>query len=218
MRVEQAGPGDAGVWDAFAAQQGASAPFTHAAWLDILQECFNITPCWLRAISSDGATAGLLAVYHTGSAITGPHVTTLDGGALARDQGVVDALYAEAGAFAARMGARYLLARGGPMPALPSPGEIRTVWTSVDTGISPEAAFSKLSSNTRRKIRKAEKNGYAVSIDHNAGDDFYGVYARNVRDLGTPVMAACLFRAMIARCAAAPSRGIRPPAKYPAER
>lgn len=199
MRVERIGPGDTRAWDTFAKELGTVSPFSHAGWRDILQDCFNVTPCFLRAISGGGATAGILPLYYTASAITGPHVTTLDGGAFARDQEAVEALYAEAGKVSAEMGARYLLARGGPMPSLESAGEVHTVWTVVDTSVRADAAFSRLSSNTRRKIRKAEKEGYTVALDNSAVDDFYGVYARNVRDLGTPVMGPCLFRAMTAR-------------------
>lgn len=60
------------------------------------------------------------------------------------------------------------------------------IWPESD----PQEQFSAFSSNLRRKIRKAAKNGIAVSEGREELlDDFYEVYSRNCHRMGSPFLA-----------------------------
>jgi predicted N-acyltransferase len=61
----------------------------------------------------------------------------------------------------------------------------------------PEAVFRRLYKNVRNKIRKAKKSGVEISRDLAGLGDFYRVYARNLRDLGTPVLSRRFFEAVV---------------------
>jgi predicted N-acyltransferase len=51
--------------------------------------------------------------------------------------------------------------------------------------------------NVRNKIRKAKKSGVEISRDLAGLGDFYQVYARNLRDLGTPVLSRRFFETVV---------------------
>jgi FemAB-related protein (PEP-CTERM system-associated) len=61
-----------------------------------------------------------------------------------------------------------------------------------------EAAWKALSSERRNRVRKGEKAGLnATWWGVEALDDFYAVYAANMRDLGSPVHSQGFFRTML---------------------
>jgi FemAB-related protein (PEP-CTERM system-associated) len=65
----------------------------------------------------------------------------------------------------------------------------------VPLDTAPEALWSALSSRLRGKIRKAEKSGADCSIGGAEQiNDFYRVFALNMRNLGTPVYSLSFFQ------------------------
>jgi predicted N-acyltransferase len=61
-----------------------------------------------------------------------------------------------------------------------------------------EAQEKIFSSNLRRKIRKAEKNGISIRMGRQElTDDFYSVYSRNCHRLGTPVLKKDFYAGML---------------------
>ena len=66
----------------------------------------------------------------------------------------------------------------------------KRVRLSLDLLQSPEALFSTFKSKLRSQIRKPMKEGLTVRIGHlDLVDEFYEVFAQNMRDLGSPVHA-----------------------------
>ncbi len=63
---------------------------------------------------------------------------------------------------------------------------------------SRDALWQSFSPKVRNQIRKAEKLGLEVHWGrHQQLDEFYRVFARNMRDLGTPVFPKALFAAIL---------------------
>jgi FemAB-related protein (PEP-CTERM system-associated) len=64
-----------------------------------------------------------------------------------------------------------------------------------------DAMWNGLDRKVRNQIRKAEKSGLTVVTGRaELLDDFYTVFARNMRDLGTPVYGRELFAEMVRAC------------------
>jgi FemAB-related protein (PEP-CTERM system-associated) len=59
---------------------------------------------------------------------------------------------------------------------------------------SKEALMKGFDQNLRRKIRKRQKIGITVSFGNQELEPFYGVFAQNMRDLGTPTHSLGFFR------------------------
>jgi serine/alanine adding enzyme len=65
------------------------------------------------------------------------------------------------------------------------PGDAETAWKGFDNKV-------------RNQIRKAEKSNLeAVTGGTELAGEFYSVFARNMRDLGTPVYSRCLFEEVL---------------------
>lgn len=61
-----------------------------------------------------------------------------------------------------------------------------------------EAQMAALSSNVRRKIRKAEKNGVSIEVGGaELSKVFFGIYARNMHRLGAPAMSQAFYRRVV---------------------
>jgi FemAB-related protein (PEP-CTERM system-associated) len=68
---------------------------------------------------------------------------------------------------------------------LPLPDDSEVLWTEG------------LKGKVRSQVRRPTKAGMTASIGPQLLDDFYEVFARNMRDLGTPVLPLSLFRAAL---------------------
>lgn len=75
-----------------------------------------------------------------------------------------------------------------------------TVMLDIPDGGS-EALWSSFKAKLRSQIRRPEKAGVEVRFGSDQVDGFYHVFARHMRDLGTPVQGKRLFRAIADRFA-----------------
>ena len=63
---------------------------------------------------------------------------------------------------------------------------------------TPEEEWNRLDRKVRNQVRKGEKSGLTVSIGASElVDEFYEVFAQNMRDLGTPVYTSNLFAQVV---------------------
>lgn len=62
-----------------------------------------------------------------------------------------------------------------------------------------EALWQGLRSKVRSQVRRPMKEGMEVRFGGDLLDDFYAVFARNMRDLGTPALPLAFFRALVDR-------------------
>jgi hypothetical protein len=189
MRVELATEQDLGRWQTFVDEHPSAGPFHHSGWFHVLSDCFSVQPCFLQAVDEDNTLLGVLPAYFSSSLLAGKHLTTMEQGALCRDRQVEEALYAGALKVRDAKNGGYLLLRGCA-DGLVTGSQVRVpkVRTIVPISDDNEQTWKKLTSNTRRKIRKAGKNGFSAEQDNNKIVDFYNIYAQNMRHLGTPVM------------------------------
>jgi FemAB-related protein (PEP-CTERM system-associated) len=118
-----------------------------------------------------------------------------EGGLLADDEQVDSSLVEAAVDVARGAGADYLelrhTRRHSPKLA-PRGHKVAMTLALRDT---TDAQWQGLDRKVRNQVRKGEKSGLTVvSGGVELLDDFYGVFARNMRDLGTPVFGVSLFR------------------------
>jgi FemAB-related protein (PEP-CTERM system-associated) len=81
-------------------------------------------------------------------------------------------------------------------PGLPS--RTHKVTMLLPLKADPETMWNGLDRKVRNQIRKGEKSGLALATGGvELLEDFYAVFARNMRDLGTPVYGKTLFEAIL---------------------
>ncbi|MFN3168700.1 MAG: FemAB family XrtA/PEP-CTERM system-associated protein [Phycisphaeraceae bacterium] len=179
------------------------------AWLDVLRDALKHDTSALLAWQGS-ELVGALPLALTRSPLFGRHLVSLPyvnrAGLLTADRGVGERLIAEAVALADRFDARYLELRhhGGPFASdhftHTRDAKVRMV---MDLPDSVDALWNRYKAKVRNQVRKGDAAHLAVRFGGKellAG--FYGVFATNMRDLGTPVYPRRLFAAMLAHLGA----------------
>jgi hypothetical protein len=190
-------------WQEYVDRTPTAGPLHHAGWHGVLREAFAVKPQFLIARDTRGEVRGILPSYVSRSPLTGGHVTSLEGGMLASDDGASTALLAAAKRLALGRGLRYLQLRGG-VAGEPADSALRTVHTIIDTTQSAETLWAALKAKTRWGVRKSESQDVLIERDERFDglDAFYGLYALHMRELGTPVFGKRMFRAMLSHLGA----------------
>jgi FemAB-related protein (PEP-CTERM system-associated) len=200
--VELARPEAEEEWRAFV-RRTPDACFYHALeWREILSRTFGHRAHYLMA-RKDGVVRGVLPLVEMRSAMFGHFLVSLPfvdyGGILAEEPDAAAALASAAVDVALKTGAKHIELRQVSPAAIKSPGqwELRQHKAAlvIPLASDPEQVWNRLSSRQRGKVRKAERAGIAFSAcGPDALDEFYRVFALNMRNLGTPVFSSELFR------------------------
>lgn len=188
---------DGASWDRFVEQHPDATGYHLWAWRGIFERVFGHQTTYLIA-ERDGVTSGVLPLVRFRSPLFGRFLVSLPfvnyGGVLATEEATAQSLVARAASIAREFKARHveLRHRSRRFEAL-APKEHK-VSMLLPLAASTEAMWDALDRKVRNQVRKAEKSGLvAESGGIERLDDFYGVYARNMRDLGTPVYAKRFF-------------------------
>jgi hypothetical protein len=196
--VTIASEGDLADWQRFAGERAPSNPMLDAAWYRVLADAFSVERLFLMCRDGAGQLAGLAPLYLSRSPITGRHLTNLEDGWYAADDAASRALLHEAMSVTASRGAHYLLLRNAGSVADAASHIVTTVRRVIDTSRGAESILREVKKKNRWCIRQAVANGFVAVEDSRLQriDLFYDLYARRMRDLGTPVMSIEYMRAL----------------------
>jgi FemAB-related protein (PEP-CTERM system-associated) len=187
-------------WDAFVAQQPDATGYHLSGWRTVFERGLKHRTHYLAAQSENGLE-GVLPLVEVRSRLFGRVLSSLPyvnyGGVLGGAEASA-ALLDAARDIARRRGLDHVLFRhrSRVFPALP----VRThkVTMLLPLKDSADAMWNALDRKVRNQVRKAEKSDLTLSSGGmELLDEFYGVFARNMRDLGTPVYGRPLFAAML---------------------
>jgi FemAB-related protein (PEP-CTERM system-associated) len=191
--VAVATEGDASVWDAFVATQ-SQAGYHRWAWRRVFSQALGHECMYL--IAREGETiSGVLPLVAIDSRLFGRTLTSLPfvnyGGVRATTTAAAQALLDRARTLARDGGYAHVELRHHErqFPDLPVKQHKVTMLLALGT-----AMWERIDRKVRNQIRKAEKSGLTVTkggaeLLH----EFYEVFSRNMRDLGTPVYSPRLF-------------------------
>jgi serine/alanine adding enzyme len=188
-------------WTAYVERAPDATAYHQWGWRRVFERAFGHECVYLSASDGDGI-AGVLPMVVFKSLIFGRFAVSLPfvnyGGVVADNDAVAAALL-EAAAGEARgrrlghLELRHLEARYPHLPSkrhkvamrLPLPASADTLWQAIDRKV-------------RNQVRKAEKSALtAVHGGRELVPEFYEVFARNMRDLGTPVYARRFFETIL---------------------
>jgi FemAB-related protein (PEP-CTERM system-associated) len=172
-------------------------------WLGVLARGLGHTPYALEA-AEGGRTRGLLPLAHVRSVLFGRFLVSLpylnSNGVVADDDEAARGLVDEAVRLADALGVRHLeLRHERPLehPALTG-RNLRKVHMRLPLPDFPGPLWEGLPGKVRNQVRKGEKGGFAVAWGGpELLPEFYAVFSRNMRDLGTPVYGRGFFRAVL---------------------
>jgi FemAB-related protein (PEP-CTERM system-associated) len=188
-------------WNLFVAGHPAATGYHQWGWRRVFERAFGHESLYLSA-AAGGRIVGILPIVVFRSLIFGRFGVSLPfvnyGGVVAESDEaagrLLEAAVTSAGARGlSHLELRHLQARYPHLPSkqhkvamrLPLPADADTLWQAIDRKV-------------RNQVRKAEKS--ALSAVHGGAElvpEFYEVFARNMRDLGTPVYAKRFFEAIL---------------------
>lgn len=190
---------DAAEWDDFVSRHPDGSVDHLWAWRTVIAQTLGHRSTYLVA-RRGSRLVGVLPLVLVRSRLFGRSVVSLPflnyGGILADDQAAADALVDGArGVGIAFRGSHVELRHTRRQcPALPCRQHKLSMTLAIPA--STEALWSSLDRKVRNQVRKAQKaNLEVVSGGAELVDEFYAVFARNMRDLGTPVYPRALFHA-----------------------
>ena len=189
---------DAGAWEAYVDARGDAAGYHSWRWRGVFSRAFGHEPVYLVA-RQGGVITGVLPMVQIKSLLFGRTLTSLPflnyGGVMADAAGTARALIDHASAEARTRRCSHVELRHveRQFPDLPCKQHKVSMRLGLGDGL-----WDGLDRKVRNQIRKAEKSGLAVERGGDAlVNDFYTVFARNMRDLGTPVYSRRLFEEVL---------------------
>jgi len=188
---------DAAEWDAYVQSHPEGSVDHLWRWRDVFSRVFGHQSTYLVA-RREGAIAGILPLVHFGSRLFGRFLVSVPflnyGGVLASDSAAADALIAEAHHVAHRFGASHVELRHTSRQFTGLPCRAHKLKLTRPLPPTPDALWSDVDRKVRNQVRKAQKDGLTAQRgDSELIADFYSVFSRNMRDLGTPVYPKRLF-------------------------
>jgi FemAB-related protein (PEP-CTERM system-associated) len=179
-------------WNEFVARSSSASFYHDFAWKGVIERTFGHKCHYLMAFERGDVVRGILPLVEMKSLAFGHFLVSLPflnyGGVLAENGAVANALCRAAADLARRKGGRHIeLRQAGPVE-IPWACRQHKVALVVGLPANPDHYWAGLSSRLRGKIRKAQRAGAKLSVAGPEGlSQFYSVFARNMRDLGTPV-------------------------------
>jgi FemAB-related protein (PEP-CTERM system-associated) len=193
---------DAAVWDAFVHSRSDSSGYHQWGWRTVFETALRHR-CHYLVARRGVAVVGVLPLVEMRSWLFGRALSSLPfvnyGGVLASDETAAAALVEHASELARSKGLSYVLLRHRrrTLPHLSARDHKVTMLLRLSS--SRQVMWDELDRKVRNQIRKAEKSNLTVVSGGTALlDEFYAVFARNMRDLGTPVYGRSLFAAILA--------------------
>jgi FemAB-related protein (PEP-CTERM system-associated) len=197
-RVEVTVSQEAPDWGDFLRRRDDARLAHDPGWGRVMCEAYGNRPYYLTA-TRGGAVVGILQLVHQKSLLFGSHLSSLPyldaSGVLADDAAASEALLAAARRLLGEAGAEWIELRGaGPIDeALPERTDKLTL--HLELPADADALWQGFKPKVRNQVRKAEKADLAAE----AGgaellEEFFGVYTRNMRDLGSPPHSRRFFR------------------------
>lgn len=178
-----------------------ATPFHLTGWNAAVARACGQTAHCLIAEQADGTLVGVLPLTEIRSPLFGKALVSagfaVDGGILTRRDAVAEALAASAWSLAQKLGCPGLELRGGP-----APGEGWIVDETTYLGFARDLAkddaaeLLAIPRKQRADVRKSLDADLQVAIGSGPRDlaMHYAVFSESVRNLGTPVFPAKLFR------------------------
>lgn len=201
--IEEASPNDANAWDQFVAEHPNSCAYHQYAFRSVVEQAFHHRTIYLLARNEDRSVCGVLPAVQLKSRLFGNYFVSLPffnyGGALATHPTIEVALMDAMGNQALSAGASHVEFRDTtPRDTMAQKTDKQSLILELPRNAGE--LWESIGTKVRAQIKKAGSHELAFR----AGgaellDDFYHVFAVNMRDLGTPVYAKSFFAALLSQ-------------------
>ncbi len=193
---------DEGRWDHFVSSNPKGSWFQLCGWKRAIERTFGYTSCYAYS-EHRGRITGVLPLFRVSNWVMGKCLLSVPfgvyGGICAEDPDSDRALLEHAKHIAESEKVQFLEFRnrdGGLYPGFHGNSLYATFTTDLPS--DPEVILKRLPRDTRYMIRKAEKAGLCGRVGLDQLNEFYPIFAQNMRRHGTPLLPLSLFDHLIA--------------------
>lgn len=188
--------GDAAEWDRFV-RASPNGTFCHlSGWREIISGVLGHECHHLVARDFHGKCRGILPLVRVRSRLFGDHLLSMPflnyGGPIGTPE-AERTLAHHAGDLARESGVRLLELRNRHRISSDLATVSRKVTVLLPLPDSSDSLMARFPAKLRSQIRRPAKEGMEVHVGADQRQSFYKVFARNMRDLGTPVLSRRLF-------------------------
>ncbi len=190
------------LWDQYVSQEPRATGYHLIGWRRIVEETFGHTTMYFSAMDDRGRFRGALPLVLLSSKMFGRFLVSLPfvnyGGILASDDQTKTGLIDTAIEYAVKVRATHMELRQVESSGLALPSSHRKVTMKLCLPDDFETLWKQFPSKLRSQIRRGQKEDMSVRFGGmDCLDEFYGVFARCMRDLGTPVYSKNFFSAIL---------------------
>lgn len=185
-------------WTDYLARHEEATLLHDPRWGAAMQEAYGNRPFYLTGRRGE-EVVGVLQLVLQKSLLFGTHLCSLPyldaAGILADDPAVSDALIAEARRLMQEVGAKWVELRHAEAVAAALPSRTDKVALRLPLPSDAETLWEAFTPKVRNQIRKGERGGLGVEGGgRELLEAFHAVYARTMRDLGSPSHSRRFFR------------------------
>ena len=178
-------------WDAYARAHPASTLYDLSSWKKLIQKTYGHKCYYFIARNSEQHIAGVLPLIRLQSRLFGDFFISMPyfmtGGALADNCSIEETLIHAANTYAADLGLQHVEYRD-EIPRESFQCRTDKVNMVLPLPVSHDALWNGFTPKIRAQIRRAQReNPRILAGGKELLGDFYTVYSRNMRDLGSPV-------------------------------
>jgi FemAB-related protein (PEP-CTERM system-associated) len=178
-------------WDGYVGSTANASNYHRWAWGQAVEQSFGHEAYYLAA-RSNGVIDGVLPLVSMKGRFFGHFLVSMPfssyGGVLAGTSEARKGLLERAVELAGGLGARHIELRQWTECDVPWKETTPKVTLEVELPKNRDELWGRLSSGMRNKVRNAKKHNLQIEWGGSGFVDcFYSVFARNMRDLGTPV-------------------------------
>ncbi len=188
-------------WDAFVQSSSAASIYHLTRWRELIKDCFGHDCHYLQALDANNSVVGVLPLVRLKSRLFGDYLVSVPyfnyGGAVALSAEIEVALMQSAEQLAQDIGVSHIEFRDTAERQC-WPKRTDKVAMLLPLPASVEQLGKQIGSKLRAQIKRAEReNPEILQGGVELLDDFYTVFALNMRDLGTPVYGKEFFRKIL---------------------
>lgn len=184
-------------WDTFGSRQAGWTAFHRYAWRPLIEKVFGHECIFLAARDEGGMLQGVLPLFRVRSLLFGHFLVSVPfvsyGGPIGSDEAII-ALVTYASEMARADGVQLLELRSARALPIALPVSHRKVTVVLDLRGGADAVSKRLKPKLRSQTRRPAKEGVTYAFGPDRVDDFHAVFARHMRDLGTPAQPKAFFR------------------------
>jgi serine/alanine adding enzyme len=188
---------DLPIWDRFVHGHPSGTVYHLSVWREILADAFG-KAWYLVAAMQNGKIRAGLPLVHMKSRLFGNFLVSMPyfnyGGILTEEDALAEGVLQHAVALGRALGINHVELRHieNHYPKLPARHDKVSMWLSLPA--TAEELMQSFKAKLRSQIRKGGKNNLAVQVGRtDLLDDFFTVFTKNMRNLGTPAYGQRFF-------------------------